>query len=163
MAVGLRFAGPTLQEVTASLGRESDPDQPSGSVHLRSASFRRLSDAGWQGAIVKTGCCMIDLHLTIIDTTRTEDKVLQRCNLSVLRAAIPNRRQTSTAGSFIVSTIQPSDLAPCDKPSWHDARTSLTGCHTLLHADPNASSFHLPLNQHRVNHCFEVDHDDTDR
>jgi hypothetical protein len=163
MAVGLRFAGPTLQKVTASLGRESDPDQPSASVHLCSASFRRLSDAGWQVAIVKTGCCMIDLHLTIIDTTRTEDNTLQRRNLSVLLEAITNSVQTSNARSFFLSTFQPSTPAPCDKPSWHDARTSLTGCHKLLHTDPNASSFQLPLNQHRVNHCFEVDYGDTDR
>ncbi len=86
--------------------------------------------------------------LTIIQTTRTEDKALQRCNLSAVPGAKTEGGRSSTAHLPFISQIQPSDLAQREKPSWHDATTTSTRCHKPFLAIPITNIFQLPLNQH---------------
>ena len=95
---------------------------------------RRFSRSSFGQNFGKAGGCIRSRRMARMVPTRTEDRALQRCNLSAVPGAKTEGGRSLTAHLPCDSIKQPSDLASCEKTfvaGCHDC--DLTGCPHAQH------------------------------
>ena len=135
-------------------------DRRFGGYHRSSAMLRALSTRSWcvdflrsnrfaasRGAERSTpGPCLCSVLALPSSSPRAEDTALLRSNRSAVPGAKTEERADGSHAAARPSPCPLRDWPQCDKPSRHDAATSLTGGPSPL-ANARRSKFQFTVNQ----------------